>query len=59
MPKLAGGTVEAYLWHEGAVTLLAWVHDGLGVQLKANALSEDELVAFGEAMLAGGVAAAP
>jgi hypothetical protein len=49
---LAAGTVDAYLWHEDDVLLLAWVHNGLGVQLKSNALTEDELVAFGEAMLA-------
>ncbi|MEO9254702.1 MAG: hypothetical protein ABI305_04125 [Tepidiformaceae bacterium] len=49
---LSNRTVDAYLWHEGDVVLLAWVHDGLGVQLKSNSLSEVELVAFGEAMLA-------
>jgi hypothetical protein len=44
--------VIAYAWLEGDVALLAWVHDGLGVQLKSNTMSVDELVALGEAMLA-------
>jgi len=44
--------VTAFAWNEPGYALVAWVHDGLGVQLKSDTMTIDALLEFGRALLA-------